>query len=202
MPAWAARFWLFSGGGPGPDDFYDFLYYINDLWQYQPSLATLPAAAPPIFSSQSVIYQPGGKVTLANGMANATFYYTTDGSTPTTASNLYSGPVTIASSETVKAMATAPGYDNSIVTSTTYTVYPVPAWPINLTPYVFIVVLLVGVGYMIWLERKRPGALQRGATKLVGRTTDAQGDVDWDDGSGVAGVSGVSGAAGAAADGS
>jgi N-acetylneuraminic acid mutarotase len=123
------KFWLFSGGGPGSDDVYDFPYYINDLWQYQPSLATLPAAAPPIFSSQSVIYKPGGKLTLANGMANATFYYTTDGSTPTTASNLYSGPVTVASSETIKAMATAPGYDNSIVTSTTYTVYPVPATP-------------------------------------------------------------------------
>jgi N-acetylneuraminic acid mutarotase len=123
-------FWLFSGGGPASEGATDFPHYINDLWQYQPSLATLPAAAPPIFSSQSVIYQPGGKVTLANGMANATFYYTTDGSTPTTASNLYGGPVTIASSETVKAMATAPGYDNSIVTSTTYTVVPAPAMPV------------------------------------------------------------------------
>jgi len=76
------------------------------------------------------------------------------------------------------------------------TVYPVPGWPYNLTPYVFIVVLLVGVGYMIWLERRRPGALQRGATKLVGRTTDAQGDVDWDAGASAADV------AGAASDGS
>ena len=76
------------------------------------------------------------------------------------------------------------------------TVYPYPAWPINLTPYIFIAVLLVGAGYMIWLERRRPGALQRGATKLVGRTTDAQGDVDWDAGSSAAGV------AGAASDGS
>jgi hypothetical protein len=41
---------------------------------------------------------------------------------------------------------------------------------------------------MIWLDRRRPGALQRGATKLVGRTTDAQGDVDWDDGASAAGV--------------
>jgi len=74
------------------------------------------------------------------------------------------------------------------------TVYPVPAWPINLTPYIFIAVLLVGVGYMVWLERRRPGALQRGATKLVGRRTDAQGDVDWDadavPGAGAAGVAG------------
>src|SRR3984885_7322095 len=61
------------------------------------------------------------------------------------------------------------------------TVYPRPAWPVDLTPYIFIVVMLVGVGYMIWLERRRPGALQRGATELVGHTTDAAGDVDWDD---------------------
>jgi hypothetical protein len=123
------KLWLF-GGGVGSEGATDFLNYINDLWQYQPSLATLPAAAPPIFSLQSVIYQPGGQLTLANGMANATFYYTTDGSTPTTASNLYSGPVTIASSETVKAIATAPGYANSIVTATTYTVYPTPVTPV------------------------------------------------------------------------
>jgi hypothetical protein len=43
---------------------------------------------------------------------------------------------------------------------------------------------------MVWLERRRPGALQRGATKLVGRTTDAQGDVDWDAGASAAGVAG------------
>jgi amino acid transporter len=61
------------------------------------------------------------------------------------------------------------------------TVYPRPAWPVDLTPYIFIVAMLAGVGYMIWLERRRPGALQRGATELVGHTTDAAGDVDWDD---------------------
>jgi amino acid transporter len=60
------------------------------------------------------------------------------------------------------------------------TVYPVPSWPINITPYIFIGALLIGGGYMIWLERRHPGVLQRGATMLVGRTTDAEGDVDWD----------------------
>jgi hypothetical protein len=33
---------------------------------------------------------------------------------------------------------------------------------------------------MIWRERSKPGSLQRGATMLVGHTTDKQGDVDWD----------------------
>jgi amino acid transporter len=60
------------------------------------------------------------------------------------------------------------------------TVYPVPSWPYNLTPYLFIAALLAGAGYMIWRERRNPGILQRGATMLVGRSTDSEGDVDWD----------------------
>jgi amino acid transporter len=60
------------------------------------------------------------------------------------------------------------------------TVYPVPSWPYNLTPYLFIAALIIGAGYMIWRERSKPGSLQRGATMLVGHTTDDQGDVDWD----------------------
>jgi hypothetical protein len=33
---------------------------------------------------------------------------------------------------------------------------------------------------MVWREHRTPGALQRGATALVGRVEDAEGDVDWD----------------------
>ena len=60
------------------------------------------------------------------------------------------------------------------------TVYPVPAWPYNLTPYIFIAALIAGFGYMVWLGSRHPGALRRGATVLVGRRTDEEGDVDWD----------------------
>jgi amino acid transporter len=60
------------------------------------------------------------------------------------------------------------------------TVYPVPPWPYRITPYIFVAALLVGFGYMLWRERRTPGALQRGATALVGRVEDAAGDVDWD----------------------
>ena len=59
-------------------------------------------------------------MTISNGMANASFYYTTDGTTPTTGSILYKGPVTISSSETIQAIATAPGYPNSGVASAAY----------------------------------------------------------------------------------
>lgn len=73
------------------------------------------------------------------------------------------------------------------------TVYPYPGWPNSLTPYIFIAVLLIGAGYMIWLERRRPGALQRGATQLVGHATDKQGDVEWDGAGAGAGTSGQAG---------
>ncbi|HUI43879.1 MAG TPA: APC family permease [Terriglobia bacterium] len=60
------------------------------------------------------------------------------------------------------------------------TVYPVPSWPYNVTPYLFVVALIFGFGYMQWCEWRHPGALRRGATVLVGHRTDAEGDVDWD----------------------
>jgi amino acid transporter len=60
------------------------------------------------------------------------------------------------------------------------TVYPVPAWPVSITPYIFIVTLIIGFAYMVWRESRHPGVLRRGATVLVGSRSDAEGDVDWD----------------------
>ena len=60
------------------------------------------------------------------------------------------------------------------------TVYPVPAWPYNITPYCFAAILMAGVGYMYWLASRDPEALRRGATTLVGSPLDEAGDVDWD----------------------
>ena len=48
-----------------------------------------------------------------------TIFYTTDGSTPTTGSDTYSGPIAISSTTTVKAMARSNGV-NSMVTSKTF----------------------------------------------------------------------------------
>ena len=37
------------------------------------------------------------------------------------------------------------------------TVYPVPPWPYRITPYIFLLTLIAGVGYMQWRERRNPG---------------------------------------------
>ncbi len=60
------------------------------------------------------------------------------------------------------------------------TVYPAPAWPDDITPFLFVVALIFGFGYMQWRESRHPGVLRRGATMLVGHRTGASGEVDWD----------------------
>jgi hypothetical protein len=86
-------------------------------------------AASPIFSLMPGIYVSGGPITISNGMPNASVYYTTDGSLPTANSTVYSGPITLSSSETLQAFATGPGYVYSNTSSATYAVIPTLAPP-------------------------------------------------------------------------
>jgi hypothetical protein len=85
--------------------------------------------APPALSPVGGTYTSSVTVTISDGTAGATIYYTTDGSTPTTASTPYSSPITLSQSATVKAMAAASGMANSIVASATYTIQQQVATP-------------------------------------------------------------------------
>ncbi|MFD2683182.1 chitobiase/beta-hexosaminidase C-terminal domain-containing protein [Bacillus seohaeanensis] len=64
----------------------------------------------------------GTEVTLATATPDAKIFYTTDGSEPTSASTEYTGPVTIEEAQTIKAVATADGLDNSDVQTFDYTI--------------------------------------------------------------------------------
>jgi len=114
------NFWLFSGTGDMDTGILNTYFLFNDVWEYQPSTTTLPPATTPIFSRSPGTYPIGAPLTISNGMANASFHYTTDGTTPTANSNLYSGSLTIPVSETIQAVATAPGYRISGVGAATY----------------------------------------------------------------------------------
>ncbi|MGA3343426.1 MAG: chitobiase/beta-hexosaminidase C-terminal domain-containing protein [Terracidiphilus sp.] len=81
----------------------------------------LPAAATPTFSLASGTYTTTQTVTISDATAGATIYYTTNGAVPTTSSTIYTGPIAISSSETIAAIAVAPGYSTSAVASATYT---------------------------------------------------------------------------------
>jgi len=61
-------------------------------------------------------------ITISEATSGATVYYTTNGTTPTTSSTKYTGPITLTGSETLKFIAVAPGYTNSAVRSVTDTV--------------------------------------------------------------------------------
>src|SRR5204863_9223812 len=75
----------------------------------------------PTFSPAGGTYTSTLSVSISETTPGATIYYTTDGSTPTTASSVYAGPISVTRTTTLRAMAAAPGMANSAVTSATYT---------------------------------------------------------------------------------
>lgn len=85
--------------------------------------------ATPTFSPAAGAYGPTQSVTISSPTAGAKIYYTTNGSTPTTGSTLYSGPVSVSSSETVKAIAVTTGTHNSAVGSAAYVINGAVATP-------------------------------------------------------------------------
>ncbi len=90
---------------------------------------TTPTAATPTFSPGAGTYAITQSVSIASTTAGATIYYTTNGTAPTTSSTKYSGAISVATSETLEAIAVASGYTDSQVASATYTITPVAATP-------------------------------------------------------------------------
>ena len=85
--------------------------------------------ATPTFSPAAGSYGPAQTVTISSTTSGTTIYYTTNGSTPTTSSTLYSSPITVSVSETVKALAVKTGYTNSAIGSAAYTINGTVATP-------------------------------------------------------------------------
>jgi hypothetical protein len=86
------------------------------------------ATALPTFTPPGGSYTATQTVTIADTTRDAAIYYTTDDTTPTTASKRYSAPVSVTTTGTVlKAIAIAPGYPQSAVAIATYTITSPPA---------------------------------------------------------------------------
>ena len=85
------------------------------------SAAYTVRVVPPAFSVPAGTYNQPRTVALTTATSGATIHYTTDGSTPTTASAVYSAPIAVNQTMTIRAMAAASGMANSTVSSATYT---------------------------------------------------------------------------------
>ncbi len=80
-----------------------------------------PNAATPVISPDGGTFGGSQNVTLSTTTASATIYYTLDGTEPTPASTVYDEPITISTDTTLRAIASAPGYVQSAVSTATFT---------------------------------------------------------------------------------
>ena len=82
------------------------------------SSAKLTVALTP---AEATTFESTQVVKMSADVRGAKIYYTDDGTTPTSASTLYSGQITLSATKTIKAIAIKDGYTNSNVVSVTYT---------------------------------------------------------------------------------
>jgi len=86
------------------------------------TVTVLPAAAEPEFSPGGGNYGFVQQVAMSTSTTGGVIYYTVNGTTPTTSSPQYTGPITVASTETIHAITVASGYGASSVASATYNI--------------------------------------------------------------------------------
>lgn len=90
---------------------------------YSPPTIPATQVAAPSFSPGGGTYSSAQSVTITTATSGATIRYTTNGITPTaTTGTVYSSPVSISTTTTLKAIAYKSGMADSTVTSATYTI--------------------------------------------------------------------------------
>lgn len=81
-----------------------------------------PQAPAPVIAPQSGTYTKPVSVTFSDADADVSYYYTTDGSKPTTQSNVYFGTLTLAANTVLKAIAVEQNRLPSPVSTAVYTI--------------------------------------------------------------------------------
>lgn len=102
--------------------------FIDGMYVSEVSTATLSIAPPalpnPVFVPSAGIYSDPLKMAINVAVPGSTIYYTLDGSTPTTASLLYTDSIHIDSTMRIRAFAVKEGRSPSQVMAATYTILP------------------------------------------------------------------------------
>ena len=81
-----------------------------------------PVCAMPTFDPEAGTYYEVQEVTISCATPDAIIYYTLDGSDPTEDSEVYTEPIEVAESMTIKAIAMLEGYDDSNIATAEYTI--------------------------------------------------------------------------------
>ncbi|MFZ1975584.1 MAG: SBBP repeat-containing protein [Candidatus Acidiferrales bacterium] len=76
----------------------------------------------PVFTPAGNVFSSPPKVMMTDATPGSVIYYTTDGTTPTVKSSLYTGPITVTKTEVISAIGAASGYASSEVTIENYRV--------------------------------------------------------------------------------
>ena len=101
---------------------------VTDYVQSAPASVTYePVGTPanPVFSLASGTYSGAQTLTITDSTPGVVIYYTVNGPAPTTASAVYTQPLSVPASETVQAIAVAAGGLPSGVVSATYAIYSI-----------------------------------------------------------------------------
>jgi len=122
-----SRYELSTNAAQGETVNYSFTYNVTGAAQYDTSwfsytIGGSTKAATPVLSPAPGTYATAQSVTIASATSGAAIRYTLDGSTPTTASTLYTGPISVNASKTIKAIAIAAGYGTSDVGGGSYVI--------------------------------------------------------------------------------
>jgi mannan endo-1,4-beta-mannosidase len=80
------------------------------------------SVATPTFNPPTGTYTAPQSVTISTATTGSTIYYTTNGTAPTTSSPVYSSPISISTTTTIRAIATKSGLENSSEGSATFTI--------------------------------------------------------------------------------
>jgi hypothetical protein len=115
------------------------ILYGPRTWGHNPHGNGLaPTVATPTFSPASGTYSGSQTVTLSDATSGASIYYTTDNSTPTYpitgTTALYSSPIIVSSTETIKAIGVKSGMTTSAVGSAAYTISGTIAFDYYISP--------------------------------------------------------------------
>ncbi|HNX00122.1 MAG TPA: YCF48-related protein [Candidatus Cloacimonadota bacterium] len=115
--------WAASAGTNADDS--QWLVYPIDTFTYLGSHTmnlgpVNPTAGTPTFNPPAGLYPTAINLTLSSSTAGAAIHYTTDGTEPSETSTLYTAPIPLSTTTTVKARAYFTGMDPSFIASATY----------------------------------------------------------------------------------